>query len=108
MRVAFSYFVEGPEVDLLISHPTDRIEVILVGAEEKSVVGLSPGSSAGLPPASNAKRFVAAGVEPGTEVGLTLKSETAPSGPVRIWVFVGLALLVAAGLSAVVARRSAG
>ena len=108
MRVAFSYFVEGPEVDLPISHPTDRIEVILVGAEEKSVVGLSPGSSAGLPPASNAKRFVAAGVEPGTEVGLTLKSETAPSGPVRIWVFVGLALLVAAGLSAVVARRSAG
>lgn len=108
MRVAFSYFLEGPEVDLPIAHPTDRIEVILVGAKEKSLVGLSPGSSTGLPPASNARRFVAAGVEPGTEVGLTVESESASSGPVLIWVFVGVALLVAAGLSAAVARRSGG
>ena len=107
MRVAFSYFRDGPEIDLPISHPTDRIEVILVGAEEKAVVGLSPGSSADLPPAGNAKRFVAVGVEPGTEVSLTLESESAPTGPVLIWVFVGLALLVAAGLSAVVASRTA-
>jgi hypothetical protein len=108
MRVAFSYFRDGPGIDLSISHPTDRIEVILVGAEEKAVVGLSPGSSADLPPTGNAKRFVAAGVEPGAEVSLTLESESAPTGPVLIWVFVGLALLAAAALSAVVARRTAG
>jgi len=107
MRLAFSYFRDGPDVDLPIAHPTDRIEVILVGVEAKSVVGVSPGTSADLPPGSNATRFVAVGVEPGTEVGLTLESESAPTGPVLIWVLVGLALLAAAGLSAVMARRSA-
>jgi len=105
MRVAFSYFRDGPEVDLPIEHPTDRIEVILVGAEEESLVGLSSGTSTDLPPESEAQRFVAVGVEPGTEVGLTLESESAPTGPVLIWVFVGLALLAAAGLSAVAAGR---
>lgn len=106
MRVAFSYFRDGPEVDLPVAHPTDRIEVILVGAEEESLVGLSPGTSTDLPPESNAKRFVAVGVEPGIEVGLTLESESAPTGPVLIWAVVGLALLAAAGLSSALARRS--
>lgn len=108
MRVAFAYFRNGPDVELPISHATDRLEVILVGADEESLVGLSPGSSADLPPGSNAKRFVATAVEPGTVAGLTLESEAPPTGAVLIWVLVGLVLLAAAGISAAMARRSAG
>lgn len=108
MRVAFAYFRDGPEVEIPIAHPTDRLEVILVGAEEEKLVGLNPGSSADLPPASNAKRFVATALEPGAEVGLTLESESAPKGAVLIWVIVGLLLLVAAAVSAALARRSVG
>ena len=107
MRVAYAYFREGPEIELPVLHPTDRLEVILVGADEENLVGLSPGSSADLPPASNAKRFVATAVEPGAEIGLTLESESAPMGAVMIWVLIGLLLLVAAGVSAVLARRAA-
>ena len=108
MRVAFGYFREGPEIDIPVLHPTDRIEVLLVGSTEESVVGLEPGDSGDLPPGNNAKRFVASGLEPGAEVAVTLESEPAPAGPVMVMAFVGLALLVAAGVSAVVARRSSG
>jgi hypothetical protein len=108
MRVAYAYFREGPEVELPVAHPTDRLEVILVGADEENLVGLNPGSSADLPPASNAKRFVATALEPGAAVGLTLESESAPTGAVLIWVIVGLLLLVAAGVSAALARRATG
>jgi len=108
MRVAFAYFRNGPDVEFPISHATDRLEVILVGADVESLVGLSPGSSADLPPGSNAKRFVATAVEPGADIGLTLESESPQTGAVLIWVLVGLALLAAAGVSAAMARRSAG
>ncbi|MGW8283475.1 MAG: hypothetical protein ACWGON_09275 [Gemmatimonadota bacterium] len=101
MRVAFSYFLEGPAVDLSNSHPTDRIEVMLVGAREDEVVGLRLGSSADLPPGSNARRFVATDVGAGDRIGLSLESES-PTGrlPVLLWGGAGVAFLLAAGVSA--------
>ncbi len=109
MRVAFSYFLEGPDVDLSNSHPTDRLEVMLVGAREDEVVGLRPGSSADLPPGSNARRFVATDVGAGDRISLSLESES-PSGllPVLLWGGAGVVLLLAAGVSAAVADRRAG
>jgi hypothetical protein len=109
MRVAFAYFREGPDVELPVDHPTDRLELILVGVAEEKLVGLSPGSAADLPPGSDARRFVATAVEPGTDISLTLETESPQrSQAALVWVLVGFALLVAAGASAVYARRSAG
>lgn len=108
MRVAFRYFLEGSDVDLSNSHPTDRLEVMLVGAREDDVVGLRPGSSGDLPAASNARRFVATEVGSGEQVRLSLEKES-PIGllPVVLWGCAGVAFLLAAGVSARLAGRSA-
>jgi hypothetical protein len=108
IRLAYSYYSEGSKLEFPVEHATDRFEIILVGAEVKALSGLRPGDATDLPPGGAAKRFVAAGIPPGGSVGLTIRSDQAPRGPVLIWGLIGVALLAAAGLSAVAARRSTG
>lgn len=106
MRLSFSYFTEGAKIEFPVEHETERFEVILVGAEEERLSGLTPGEISDLPPGGNAKRFTASDLQPDSRVGLTVRSEPVPRGPVLIWTLVGSALLVAAAVSARIASRS--
>lgn len=106
MRLAYSYYSDGSKLEFPVEHATDRFELILVGAGVKELSGLRPGDATDLPPGEAAKRFVAAGISPGGSVGLTVRSEQTSRGPVLTWGLIGVALLIAAGFSAVAARRS--
>lgn len=107
MRLSFGYYIEGARLEFPVEHATGRFEVILVGADEKRLSGLTPGDVTDRPPGGGAKRFVASDLQPDTRVGLTVQVEEAPRGPVLAWVLIGTALLVAAGVSARLARRTA-
>lgn len=107
LRLSFSYYVEGAKIEFPVEHETEKFEVILVGADEERLSGLTPGVISDLPPGGNAKRFVASDLRPDSRVGLTVQSEPVARGPVLIWTLIGGALLVAAGVSARIARRSA-
>jgi hypothetical protein len=107
MRLSFSYYTEGAKIEFPVEHETERFEVILVGAAEEKLSGLTPGENSDLPPGVNAKRFVASDLPPDSRVGLTVQSEPVPRGPVLIWTLIGSALLIAAAVSARVARGSA-
>lgn len=107
MRLSFSYYSEGAEIEFPVDHATERFEVILVGAEEKRLSGLTPGEVTEVPPGGGARRFVASNLQPDSRVGLTVQFEPAPRGPVLVWALIGTALLVAAGVSARIARRAA-
>ena len=106
LRLAYGYFIEGPNFEFPVEYLTERFEIILVGAEAEELRGLSPGDAAGLPPGPGVKRFVASDVQPGSTVGLTIATEPFAWGPVLISVLIGVALLVAAVVSARLARRS--
>ena len=105
MRLSYGYFIEGPDLDFPIEYPTERFEIILVGVAEDRLRGLSPGELPDVPPGSDAKRFVASNLEPGTSVGLTIESEPVAWGPVLIAALIGIAFLGAAAVSARMARR---
>ena len=107
MRLSFSYYTEGAKIEFPVEQETERFEVILVGADEERLSGLTPSESPDLPPGVNAKRFVASDLPADSRVGLTVQSEPVPRAPVLIWTLIGGALLVAAGVSARIARRSA-
>jgi hypothetical protein len=101
LRLSYGYYADGAELDFPIEYPTERFEVILVGAAEDELRGLVPGDVSDLPGGgSEVRRFVATDLEPGSSVGLTMESEPLAWGPVLIATLIGVAFLAAAVVSA--------
>ncbi|MEJ2482875.1 MAG: hypothetical protein P8049_07110 [Gemmatimonadota bacterium] len=105
VRIAFGYFIEGPDLDFPVEYATERFEIILVAAEESDLRGLTPAEVSELPPGADVRRFVASDLPPGSTVGLTIASESVAWTPVLISALIGVALLGAAAVSARRARQ---
>ncbi len=104
-RVAIAYFADGPELRIPVDHPTDRLDVILVGSPADRVEGLQPAAAGGMP-LEGAVRYTASDLAPGANVALRVTEPSSTGGSALVWLGIGLALLAAAAVSAVLIGRS--
>jgi hypothetical protein len=107
-RAGIAYLADGPDLVIPVEHPTDRLDVILVGAEARRVEGLVPGGAPAMAAGGAARRFVGSDLLPGSRVRVEVMVPTSSRSRAVLWLGIGLALLAAAALSSVLARRERG
>lgn len=105
-RAAVAYFAGGPDVVIPVEHPTDRLDVILVGAEAARLEGLSPADDPAMGAGSGARRFAASGLLPGDRIRVEIARPAPARDRALLWLGIALALLAGAALSAGFARRA--
>jgi hypothetical protein len=105
-RAAVAYLADGPDVVIPIEHPTDRLDVILVGAEAARLEGLAPADDPTMGAGSGARRYAASDLGPGDRVRVEIAVPGTPRDRALLWLGIALALLAAAALSAAFVRRA--
>ncbi len=105
-RAAVAYLAAGPDVVIPVEHPTDRLDVILVGAEAARLEGLVPADDPAMGAGSGARRFAASNLLPGDRVEVEIGVPGSSRDRATLWLGIGLALLAGAVLSAALVRRS--
>lgn len=104
-RAGIAYLASGPDLVIPVEHPTERLDVILVGAEPGRVEGLVPAEAPPMAAGGRARRFVGSGLAPGDRIRVEVAVPASSRGRVILWVGIGLALLAAAAVSAALVRR---
>jgi len=105
-RAAVAYLADGPELTIPIEYPTERLDVIVVGAEATPLDGLVPADDIAMGGGAGARRFAASDLAPGDRVRLEIVVAGAPGNRAVLWLGIALALLAGAVLSAVLVRRT--
>ena len=99
VRLTYAYGVEGDEFEVPIEHPTDRVDVVIAGADAEVTGAVhSETSTRG---GQLMHRYEGTSLEPGETITVRLVSAGGGTDPwVWIWVGIGAVLLAAAGLVA--------
>lgn len=105
VRLSYTYRMDGDELELAVEHPTDRVEVVVAGAEAE----VSGASHAETTTRSGrlVHRYEGTALEPGDTIGIKLLA--AGGGIDRwalVWAALGLALLAGAGALAWTGRTT--
>ncbi|MGD8496789.1 MAG: hypothetical protein PVF05_11405 [Gemmatimonadales bacterium] len=105
VRLSYTYRLDGDELELAVEHPTNRVEVVVAGAEAE----VSGASHAETTTRSGrlVHRYEGTALEPGDTIGIKLLAQG--GGVDRwalVWAVLGLALLAAAGALAWTGRTT--
>lgn len=106
VRLSYTYGLDGDELELPIEHPTDRVEVVVAGAEAE-VSGASHAETT-TRAGRLIHRYEGTSLQPGGTISIRLVDEG--RGVDRwalIWAAIGLALLGGAAALALTGRRTA-
>jgi hypothetical protein len=106
VRLSYTYAIDGDELEVPIEHPTDRVEVVVAGAEAE-VTGASHAETT-----TRGGRLIHRYEGTSLEPGRTIRIELVESGGgvdrwALVWAVIGLALLGGAGALALTGSRQA-
>jgi hypothetical protein len=106
VRLSYTYALDGDELEVPIEHPTDRVEVVVAGAEAE-VTGASHAETT-----TRGGRLIHRYEGTSLEPGQTIRIELVESGGgvdrwALVWAVIGLALLGGAGALALTGSRQA-
>lgn len=106
VRLSYAYRVDDDEVELTLEHPTDRLEVVVVGMEAE--VSGAAHAETSTRQGRLVHRYEAAGLEPGETVSIGLVTRSGVDRWVAIWAAIGGFLLAAAAIVALRGNATAG
>lgn len=106
VRMSYAYAIEGDELEITLAHPTDRLEVVVIGAdaEVRGAAHAETSTRRG----HLVHRYEAASLAAGETVAVALVTPGRVDRWVWIWAAIGAALLAAAALVALRGRAAAG
>ncbi|MDH3298429.1 MAG: hypothetical protein OEM96_09170 [Gemmatimonadota bacterium] len=96
VRLTYVYSTPDTEVELVIEHPTDRLEVVVAGMTAE-VSGATPAGISTMG-GQTVQRYEARAVTAGTRIRVAVADAPGVGGRALLWALVGAALLLAAGV----------
>lgn len=98
VRLTYAYGVDGDEFEIPIEHPTDRVDIVIAGADAE--VSGAVHSETSTRSGQLMHRYEGTNLEPGETIEVRLVTGGDMDPWVWIWVGIGATLLAAAGLVA--------
>lgn len=95
-RVTYVYSTPRTEIEILIEHPTDRLEVVVAGVDAE-VSGATPAGSSVMG-GETVRRYEAEAVAPGSRIRVAVAEVRGAGSSALIWAVVGAGLLLAAAI----------